>query len=201
MNVCFKCGSTEDLVPFGKSAAYLAPRISLCRGCIGEAPKHEPDREFDCGCTETRTLIVETHWRSPWSACPACQGDGKIKDRHHYLQARRDIGASDERGRLGYAYVQADDPSLLALPRRRLGHRQRHQGDRPDAGAASKGARPGRSELLPRRRSQRGRRRAPLGDDPTGRGSPLRARDAHEPLASSRQGPELTGSRGLVRLE
>jgi hypothetical protein len=65
MNVCFKCGSTEELLPFGKSAAYLAPRISLCRGCIGERPEHERDQEFDCGCTETRTAIVETQWRKP----------------------------------------------------------------------------------------------------------------------------------------
>ena len=116
MNVCFKCGSTEELLPFGKSAAYLAPRISLCRGCIGERPEHERDQEFDCGCTETRTAIVETQWRKPWPSCPACQGGGKIRDRHHYLQAKRDVGACDEQGRLGYTYAQADDPS----PRRSL---------------------------------------------------------------------------------
>ena len=116
MSVCFKCGGTEDLVPFGKSVAYLAPRILLCQACIGEAPKHAPDREFDCGCTDTRALIVETHWRSPWSACPACQGDGKIKDRHHCLQARRDTGASDERARLGYAYAETDDPLSSPFP-------------------------------------------------------------------------------------
>jgi hypothetical protein len=85
VRVCFKCGSTDELVPFGKTAGHLAPRISLCRGCIRAAPRHERDREFDCGCTDTRTAVVEAHWRSPWSACPACQGGGKIKDKHHYL--------------------------------------------------------------------------------------------------------------------
>jgi hypothetical protein len=116
MGACFKCCSTEALVPFGKSAAYLAPRISLCRACIGKAPNHEPDREFDCGCTDARTAILETHWQSPWIACPACQGDGRIKDRHRYLQARRDIGASDDQGRHGYTHAQADDPLSLPFP-------------------------------------------------------------------------------------
>lgn len=116
MNVCFKCGSTEDSVPFGKSAAYLAPRISLCRGCMGQAPKHDRDREFACGCTDTRGPIGETHRQKPWIACPACQGEGRIKDKHHYLQARRDIGATDERKRLGYSYSETDDPLSSPFP-------------------------------------------------------------------------------------
>jgi hypothetical protein len=116
MGVCFKCSSTEGLVRFGTSAAYLAPRISLCRGCIGQAPKHERDREFACGCTDARGAIVERHWQKPWIACPACQGNGRVKDRHHYLQARRDIGATDERERLGYSYSETDDPLSSPFP-------------------------------------------------------------------------------------
>src|SRR5918996_3587270 len=110
---CFKCGSAGGL-PFHKSAPYLAAKLYLCPSCIRPRKKHSPNVEFDCGCTEKREVgNLEKHWIPPNPLCAACSGTGKIKDRHHYLQIKKSVGACDpERGRHGHSYQSEEDPYL-----------------------------------------------------------------------------------------
>jgi hypothetical protein len=138
---CFKCLST-DALPFHKSAPYLAAKLYLCPSCIRLAKKHEPDRTFDCGCTEKREAgALEKHWLPPNPLCPACSGTGKISDNHAYLKIKKSVGATDPagRGRHGHSYQSTTeeevDPILLTYP---------DGGWMIDAPIQSTGKRPGR---------------------------------------------------------
>ena len=107
---CFKCLS-PGAHPFHRSAPYLAAKLYLCLDCIKPRPKHKPNAEFACGCTEVREAWQMTkHWRPPREDCAACSGTGKIRDRHRHLGKKRSVGHSDERERLGHYRRDELDP-------------------------------------------------------------------------------------------
>jgi hypothetical protein len=131
---CFKClGSPDDIIAFVgrdgqryESAPYLRAKLYLCPACAKAPAKHERNEQFDCGCAWNEERYVRLNpyvqagptlvARPPDPGCPACSGTGKIRDKHHYLQIKKNVGAPDEAERQAHHYETTVKPITYVFP-------------------------------------------------------------------------------------
>jgi hypothetical protein len=119
--LCFKCGERRR----------IERGFVVCGPCRQRVPSSPDDAFYDCGCAWNydRYVMLDAFVlmgstvvaRPPSDSCTACEGRGKISNRHRHLQIRRSVGATGNDGdrystadRHGHFHPTADKDHFLA---------------------------------------------------------------------------------------